>query len=123
MTTQPIVVWAEIPVSDIRKATAFYNAAFDWSMEVDTTSGPEPMALLGGRMDTVGGNLYEGDVAEDGRGPRVHIAIDIKLEDAAKRWENAGGKVITEPVEIPPGRFVFATDPDGNTLGLFEPKG
>lgn len=121
MNTQPIVAWTEIPVSNIEEATAFYNTAFGWKMEVDQT-GPAPMAVLGGHMDVAGANLYEGDAAKGGQGPRPHIAIKTSLEDAMTRWESAGGKVISDPVVIEHGRFVFATDPDGNTLGLFEPK-
>ena len=37
---------------------------------------------------------------------------------------DAGGTVLPmPPVTIPPGRFVYATDLDGNSFGLFEPAG
>jgi predicted enzyme related to lactoylglutathione lyase len=32
-----------------------------------------------------------------------------------------GGKVLSPVITIPPGRFAYATDPDGNSIGLFEP--
>ncbi len=119
MTTKPVVVWSEIPVSDMNKAVAFYNATFDWQMTIDE-SGPNPMAILGGRMDDAGGHLYPGKPASDG-GPTVHIVVPDRLEDAAIRCRKAGGEVIGEIVTIPPGRFVYAKDPDGNSIGLFEP--
>ena len=62
MTTKPVVVWSEIPVSDMKKAVAFYNETFDWQMTIDE-SGPNPMAILGGRMDDAGGHLYPGKPA------------------------------------------------------------
>ncbi|MEZ5778993.1 MAG: VOC family protein [Paracoccaceae bacterium] len=120
MTDQPIVVWSEIPVSDMKKAVAFYNAVFDWQMTIDE-SGPNPMATLGGNLETTGGHLYPGKPAS-GNGPTVHIAIGGRLEDAAIRCRKAGGTVIGDPITIPPGRFVYATDPDGNSIGIFEPK-
>ncbi len=120
MQTQPIVVWSEIPVSDMNKAVAFYNATFDWKMTIDE-SGPNPMATLGGNMDTTGGHLYPGKPAS-GNGPTVHIAVPDRLEDAVIRCRKAGGTVIGDIVTIPPGRFVYANDPDGNSIGLFEPK-
>ena len=120
MQTQPIVVWSEIPVSDMNKAVAFYNATFDWKMTIDE-SGPNPMATLGGKMDTTGGHLYPGKPAS-GNGPTVHIAVPDRLEDAVIRCRKAGGTVIGDIVTIPPGRFVYANDPDGNSIGLFEPK-
>ena len=30
---QPLVVWTEIPVTDLRKAVPFYNAVFGWDMQ------------------------------------------------------------------------------------------
>lgn len=120
MQAQPIVVWSEIPVSDMKKAVAFYNAVFDWQMVIDE-SGPNPMAILGGDMETTGGHLYPGKPAQ-GNGPTVHIAVPDRLEDAMIRCRTSGGTVLGEIVTIPPGRFAYATDPDGNSIGLFEPK-
>ena len=120
MQPQPIGVWSEIPVSDMKKAVAFYNAVFDWQMVIDE-SGPNPMAILGGDMEATGGHLYPGRPAQ-GNGPTVHIAVPDRLEDALIRCRTAGGKVLGEIVTIPPGRFAYATDPDGNSIGLFEPK-
>ena len=119
MQSQPVVVWSEIPVSDMKRAVAFYNATFDWQMTIDE-SGPNPMAILGGNMETTGGHLYPGKPARDD-GPTVHIAVSDRLEDAAIRCRKAGGTVIGDIITIPPGRFVYAKDPDGNSIGLFEP--
>lgn len=118
MTDQPIVVWSEIPVSDMTRAVDFYNEVFGWEMRIDET-GPNPMATLGGNMNTAGGHLYPGKPAA-GNGPTVHVAVPDSLEAAVARCKAAGGTVLSEPIAIPPGRFAYALDPDGNSLGLFE---
>ena len=118
--SSPIVVWNEIPVSDLGRAVSFYNAVFGWSMDIDET-GPNPMAMFGNDPATSGGHLYPGKPATD-NGPTVHLSVAGKVEEAADRVWKAGGTVVSEAVEIPPGRFIYAKDPDGNSIGLFEPK-
>ena len=115
--TQPITVWAEIPVTDMNRSVDFYNSVFGYDMTIDN-SGPNPMAILGGQMETAGGHLYPGKPSGDG--PTIHIALPDGLDAAANRCRSSGGEVLGEPIAIPSGRFVYARDPDGNSLGLFE---
>jgi len=119
MTNRTIVSWVEIPVTDMDKAVAFYNEVFGYDMTVDTTSGPNPMAVLGGVEDAGGAHLYPGKPAADG-GHTAHFAILDTLEEGMARVESAGGKVVSPPISIPAGRFAYALDLDGNSIGLFE---
>ena len=113
-------VWAEIPVTDLDRAIAFYNSVFDTDMQKDE-SGPNPMAMFPTENGAgIAGNLYPGKPAADGAGPTVHFAIPDTLEETSARVKSAGGKVLGEPVEIPAGKFVYCQDPDGNSLGLFQ---
>lgn len=121
MTNQPITVWTEVPVTDMERAVTFYNTVFGYEMAIDTT-GPNPMAVFGNNMNTVGGHLYPGTPGTAGNGPTVHLALPDTLEAGIERCTKAGGQVISPAIEIPPGRFAYAIDPDGNSLGLFEPK-
>ena len=70
-------------------------------------------------LDAVGAHLMPGTPSSDGS--IVHIALPDALEAGMARCWEAGGQVLSEPVTIPPGRFVHARDMDGNALGLFEP--
>lgn len=119
MTTQPIVVWTEIPVRDVAAAAKFYDTVFGFKTTVGQ-SQPNPMVMLNDTMDTIGASLIEGEPAT---GTVLHIPLPDTLEAGMARATRAGGKLLGDPVEIPYGRFVYATDPDGNKLGLFEPKG
>ncbi|KJZ19572.1 VOC family protein [Loktanella sp. S4079] len=116
--TKNAVVWTEIPVTDMEKSVAFYNEVFEFGATIDN-SGPNPMAMFGGTENAVGGHLYPGKPAPDG-GNTVHLNVPDGLEAAMKRCETAGGQIVSPIVTIPPGRFAYAKDLDGNSLGLFE---
>lgn len=121
MADRVIMVWGEIPVTDMEKSVAFYNKVFDYDMTIDT-SGPNPMAVLGGSMNTAGGHLYPGTPAPDG-GNTIHLGLTDSLEAGIARCKDAGGEVVSPPITIPAGRFVYAKDLDGNSIGLFEAAG
>jgi predicted enzyme related to lactoylglutathione lyase len=120
-TPEHFVCWAEIPVTDMEKGMAFYSAVTGADLELDT-SGPNPMANLRPRdmMGGVGGHLYPGKPAANGDGPTIHLVAEGRLEDTMDRVKDAGGQVISPPITIPAGRFFYAIDPFGNSIGFFE---
>lgn len=115
------LVWGEIPVTDLDRATKFYAEVLGFELTRDDT-GPNPMAMLAVKDHVTGvaGHLYPGKPSTDGNGPTLHFEVKGRLEDAAERCRKAGGQVISEPIAIPAGRFQYAIDPDGNSIGLFE---
>ncbi|MGD1934038.1 MAG: VOC family protein [Candidatus Phaeomarinobacter sp.] len=120
---QHFTVWAEIPTTDIDRSITFYNDVFDLELKRDD-SGPNPMAMFPTADGTgVAGHIYPGTPAKSGEGPTAHFAVPGKLEEAMARTGKAGGKVLSDPITIPAGRFAYATDPDGNSIGLFETIG
>lgn len=119
MNTQTIVVWSVLPVQNLEAATKFYDTVFGWTSEIDR-SGPMASVILNGAYDTVGANLVEGETAP---GTITHFLVPDTAAAAAQRVTEAGGRVVApEPVQLPVGQFIVAQDPDGNMLGLFEPK-
>lgn len=113
-------VWTEIPVSDLDRGIAFYSAVFDIEIARDET-GPNPMAIFPTEGNAgVAGHLYEGKPAPEGTGATVHFAVPDTLEAACERVKAAGGTVLSDPIAIPMGRFAYAIDPDGNSVGLFQ---
>lgn len=118
--TQPTVVWTEIPVTDLDAARTFYETVFGWTM-TRQDDGPNPVVIFGDGMG-IHGHLYPGTPAADGQGPTLHLALPDTVQDGAARVTASGGTVMGPVITIPPGRFQYAQDPDGNSLGLFEPK-
>ncbi len=114
------LVWAEIPVTDLARAVSFYNTVFGYDLKIDE-SGPNPMAMIP-TADGQGcaAHLYPGEPAGDGRGNTLHLVVPDTLEAARDRFRDAGGEIISDPITIPVGRFVYGRDPDGNSIGLFQ---
>ncbi|MCP3971982.1 MAG: VOC family protein [Rhodobacteraceae bacterium] len=123
-TPKNAVVWAEIPVTDMTAAVAFYNTVFGFDLQIDN-SGPNPMAMLPTNppMEGTAGHLYTGKPAAKGTGPTVHMAIPDTVEEARARCIGAGGDSEGPVIEMPFGRWAYATDPDGNSIGLFQMAG
>ena len=114
------VVWFEIPVTDMERAKAFYSAVLKNGF-IDDNTGPNPMAMFQTQdlQSGVSGHLYPGKPAPDGVGPTIHLAAPEPLEETLERVVPNGGKVLSPIIKIPPGRFAYCLDPDGNSIGLF----
>lgn len=112
-------VWFEIPVTDMKRAKTFYGTVLQSEFKDDNT-GPNPMAIFVAKDDSsVAGHLYPGKPASGGSGNTIHLATPAPLEEALERLSKSGGKVLSPIVTIPPGRFAYCLDPDGNSIGLF----
>ena len=121
MTQTNLVAWVEIPVTDLEASVAYYDAVFGWKSTIRTDMGPNPIANFNDGEDAAGGHLYPGKPGK-GAGSTAHLVIRDTIEAAADRVVKAGGQVVGPIVDIPPGRFQYTSDLDGNSIGLFEPK-
>ena len=122
MTFQPMTAWLEIPVSDLDKAMAFYDATFDWTSQMVTDMGPNPIVVLNGADEAGGAHLYPGKPAAAGTGSTAHLTVTDTIEATAERAIKAGGQILGPIIPIPHGRFQYMLDLDGNSNGLFELK-
>jgi len=120
MTIENRIVWAEIPAADMDRAMAFYSAVLGTALTKED-AGPNPIAMLpDARGKGTSGHVYPGTPAPSGTGPTVHLAVDFPLEEAMARIRDAGGNVVSDVVTIPAGSFFYATDTEGNSVGLFK---
>jgi len=115
-------VWIEIPVSDLVKSSAFYAKITGLTL-IEMDMGPNKTSVFQTKAPGTGvaGHLYEGKSSGDGTGSTIHLACEGKLEDTVQRVWDAGGRVISDAIEIPSGRFAYCLDLDGNSIGIFEP--
>ena len=105
-----------VPVGDLEKAVRFYCDAFDLQ-EVFRAENIVFVGMPG--TDSALGILLEADGA--GSGPRhigFHLDHAIKLDDAIRDVEAAGGSVVERGEHGPGVPFARIADPDGNVLEI-----
>lgn len=116
---QHLACWFEIPVTDLDRSMAFYASVLDVEMRLDTESGPNPMAFFPAPdpLGSISGHLYPGKPSREGN--TIHLVAPQGLDAARARIVAAGGEVESPDIAVPAGRFFYARDPDGNSIGLF----
>lgn len=119
-TPKHFTVWSEIPAADYERAIAFYETVFKTKLN-RRTAGPNPWADFPTEdpKSGVAGHVYPGQPAAGGAGPTIHLAVPDSVEETMARVTQAGGKVVSEIISIPVGRFVYCLDSEGNSIGLF----
>ena len=119
------VVHFEIPADDVARAKEFYRSVFDWQLqdmpEMDYTI-VQTTAVDENQMPTGPGAINGGLMRRSQETPAPVLTIDVEsVDQALKHVEAAGGRVVRPRTEIPGmGAFAYFTDPEGNTLGLWE---
>ena len=110
------VVHFELGCRDSDMAAGFYTRLFGWSA---TPRGPARM------IDTGSGQGIHGHLNALGHEPHHYTIFYVQVDDIAgyaAKAEALGGKTIVPKVDIPNyGSFAWIADPDGNTIGLWQP--
>jgi uncharacterized protein len=119
------VVHFEIPADDVARAKEFYRSVFDWQLqdmpEMDYTI-VQTTAVGEDQMPTAPGAINGGLMRRTQDTPSPVLTIDVEsIDQALKQVEASGGRTVKERTEIPGmGAYAYFTDPEGNTLGLWE---
>lgn len=115
----PKVVHFEIPVDDAERARDFYIGVFGWVIQ--GWGDQRYWLVTAGDADEPGA-----DGALIGRG-EVHAAPVVvigvgSIDDTIVAARTAGAEVLQGKLEVPGiGFSAYLRDPEGNTIGLFEP--
>jgi uncharacterized protein len=114
------MVWFELPVSDLKRATRFYEAVFVTRLKADERF-PGMAMFPRTADDAVTGALAEGyGMQASTDGTVVYLNCDGDLDGVLKRAKDAGGEVLQEVAQLPGGMGWIAQfrDLDGNRVGL-----
>ena len=119
--TLPAINWFEIPVADIDRAQAFYEAVLGQALRREAM-GPQTLAVLPYAEPAVGGALIAGAhiPPPSASGTVVYLNVNPDLQAAVGRALAAGAQLLTPRVDLPDGMgsFVHVLDVEGNRIGL-----
>jgi predicted enzyme related to lactoylglutathione lyase len=113
--THHAISYVEISVTDMARARAFYEAAFEWQFN---DYGPEYSGIRSPEGEGEVGGLGVG--RPPGGGGVLVLLYSLDLDGSAAAVTAAGGTITEEPYEFPGGRRFFFADPDGNVLGVYQ---
>ena len=124
------VVHFEMPAEDKNRMAKFYQEAFGWKTQmlgpemgeyvIVTTA--ESVAKPGAPAGAINGGFYSKRSDWPAQYPSIVIAVD-DVVSAMKRVDQAGGKVLGEPMEIlGVGRYVSFFDTEGNRVSMLQPN-
>jgi uncharacterized protein len=119
-----VIVWSDIPVTDLQRATKFYEHVTGQTVAV--MPGGMDVAVIG---DPTGDNsaLVSADLYVGGKpshdGPTVYLASGGDIDGMLARVAEAGGKVLQEKQNMGEmvGWIAFFEDTEGNRIGIQQP--
>jgi predicted enzyme related to lactoylglutathione lyase len=108
----------EVVGEDGKKLQDFYSKVFSWKVNADNPMSYGMVSAEGGQG--IGGGIAGYPGGMEGRGVTFYIEV-ASLEAALKDIEQAGGKTVMQPDDVPggPGMAQFM-DPEGNRIGLVQ---
>jgi predicted enzyme related to lactoylglutathione lyase len=117
------ISWFEIPVSDLERATKFYETIFGVTLNpldlpnIKMRMFPlEDMMGVGGALVDSGG-FHKPSLTD---GPLIYLNGNPDLQNVLGKVEAAGGKIMVPKSEISPeyGYMAVFIDTEGNRIGL-----
>lgn len=113
--------WFEISVSNIERATKFYEAILDIKMyQMEMMDTKMAMFPTGPESGKLGGALAESNMHHPSdKGVLVYLNANPDLQIVLDKVAAAGGKVNLPKTSIGGNGFMaFISDTEGNTIGL-----
>ena len=130
-TNMDPVVHFEMPAEDKKRMADFYTKVFGWKTEMLGSEMGDYVIARTTESDETGrpknpGVINGGFFAKSDDKPAQYPSVVIAVEDIKEHMKNveeAGGKVLGEPMEIPGvGQYVSFMDTEGNRVSMLQPS-
>ena len=110
-----LIAHVEIPSTDLDRSSLFFNKIFGWEFKAFGNG-----YLLFNNHKGIMVGLRKVDKVTTGDTTVFHVNIK-DIDEVLKKAEENGGKVKREKTVIPAmGWYALLSDPDGNTIGLYQ---
>jgi predicted enzyme related to lactoylglutathione lyase len=111
------VVWCDVPVADLGRASTFYRAVLGINVHQETF-GDISFAVLD-HQEGNGGCLVVKPSDVGAIGPLVYFNVNGRLAQATAEAEKLGGRILERPHSIGPhGSRAILIDSEGNRIAL-----
>jgi predicted enzyme related to lactoylglutathione lyase len=116
------IVWTDIPVTDLKRAIAFYSKVLGQPVKLQKESDCE-MGVLP-HPENVSACLTPSPENKPSRtGPLIYLSVEGRLDDAAQAAGDNGGEVLEPKKQIGPyGYRALILDSEGNRIALHSTK-
>jgi len=112
------VVWFDLPVADLARASRFYGALLGIKVHQEK-AGNMNFAVLEHGPDGNGGCLIPNAKDVSAAGILVYMNVDGRIRDALRQAEKHGGRVLKALESIGPHGFrAVVLDSEGNRIAL-----
>ena len=124
------VVHFEMPAQDKKRMSNFYSRTFGWQTKQMGPDMGEYVVVTTTESDdngpkkpgAINGGFFGKTDDQPSQYPSVVIAVE-NIKDHMKKIEEAGGKVLGQPVDIPGiGSYVSFLDTEGNRASILQPS-
>lgn len=117
--------WFAIPAEDFQRAVKFYNAVFDFNLNVVKMGESDVAFFPIEEGPGVGGHISKSDTFKPSEnGPLLYLNGGDDLQIVLDRVESAGGKIVTKKTQVSPevGFIASFIDSEGNRVALHSNK-
>jgi len=113
-----LVVWFDLPVSDLERSIRFYQQVLNRALNIETY-GDTRFATFAHNQGNAGCLVQSDKPIEPGNTIVVYFNVDGRIRDAVNKVREFGGRVELDIHPIGPfGYRAVINDPDGNKLVL-----
>jgi predicted enzyme related to lactoylglutathione lyase len=110
--------WFDISVTDLSRATRFYESLLAVSLHPAEELGGTKIAIFPHERGAAGGCLRAAGTPGAG-GTLIYLDVNGRLDACLARLDQAGGALLVPKTDIgPAGFFAVVRDSEGNPVGL-----